>query len=979
MKQPENDGQSLREERLAEFADLIQDRIADDIPEIAENGSLPVDLTPQELAELNEIRATIGMVEQARKSLEQLRSAGQLPRRQLTFDSTRVDHTAGTIHDAKPIGHDFDQDHSAPMTVGRFVIQSVLGQGGFAKVFLAFDPRLERQVALKIPLPNAISDEAARRRFQREAKAAAILSHPAIVPIYESGVAGLTSYIAFGYCPGSTLGEWLATQPTISPALAASIVAKIADAVAHAHQRGIVHRDLKPSNILLTESYDDAMAKSSGNQSSEEMFSSRIRISDFGLAQLQSADAESLTLSGAVVGTPGFMSPEQARSEPTVGPTSDIFSIGVVFYVLLTGLRPFTRNTPLSTLRAIEFEEPTRPRDIRPEVPKDLESICLKCLRKIPEQRYQSAYELFADLDRYHRGQPVTARPASWTERLALWRRRNPRLAGTAAIATLFLLMGIGGTTWQWRKAVASSKQSQVQQGRAIQIADLLSATFRSPDPSMAGKDVRAADLLQQAEWSIGESLADQPQDRWSLLYQIGKSYIGLGMSAESARVFRRILIEKDNAAVPVDVETIHVTLALAQAMNAQGKFPEAMELSKEAHRLALDCLGADHPDTKWIATDQASIYQSLGDHAAAEQILQQAIAYFRDEESLDVPDHFLPHLESRLGGCVLRSGRPQEAVAILAVATPKLTEILGLKHPDTLTSRDAYATALWQVGQKHDSLEIRTRILNDAEEVFGQRHPQTLRALNNLAATYNRLGKSDQSVEHYVDCLARTKSTYGENNLFTFKCLKNAASAYRRSGNQEQAMLHYQQAYEGFRGSLGATHQVTQSCRFEAELSRLRVGLNDGPASARIQAAEHFQDYMKTIESPSPTQQLVALRTYGRLLYRLLDLGAIDEAIPFAETYLEVAQHASSAKDIFLSRFFGSAVLIQDHQAHRAGALFMAAVTDVPSSVKFGDAEKEQLLSLLGPLENRLAASDSSKSGEMFELAERLRIVIGP
>ena len=273
----------------------------------------------------------------------------------------------------------------APGRIGKFRVEKEVGRGGFGIVLLAHDESLERKVALKIPRAETLSSEESCKRFQREAKAAGILSHPAIVPIYESGIIGPINYIAFAFCEGLSLDDWLKKQDgQIEPNLAAKIVAQLADAVSHAHRRGVIHRDLKPTNILI-----DSQAT---NPSNDELIQA-IRITDFGLATLNTDDQQ-LTAEGALVGTPAYMSPEQAQGLNQNSPANDIYALGVILFQLLTGNLPFTGKSNLAIIKAVVDDPAPSPATIRPQVSRDLAAICLKCLEKKASDRYETALEL---------------------------------------------------------------------------------------------------------------------------------------------------------------------------------------------------------------------------------------------------------------------------------------------------------------------------------------------------------------------------------------------------------------------------------------------------------------------------------------------------------------------------------------------------------------------------------------------------------
>jgi serine/threonine-protein kinase len=283
-----------------------------------------------------------------------------------------------------------------PRTFGDYDLQEEVGRGGMGVVCKAWQKSLQRTVALKMILRGEHATAADLARFQVEATAAGILHHPNIVPVYDAGIEDGQAYFSMRYVEGQTLARRMAGAPLRSRD-AARYVALVARAVHHAHERGILHRDLKPSNILIDA--DD-----------------QPQVTDFGLAKRVAATADSpvaasLTWSGAVIGTPAYMAPEQVsgqRGQP--GPGSDIYSLGVILYEMLTGRPPFQGATPVDTLLLVLEQDPVRPRLLNPKVDPDLELICLKCLQKEPGFRYATAAELAADLEAYLSGEEISVR-----------------------------------------------------------------------------------------------------------------------------------------------------------------------------------------------------------------------------------------------------------------------------------------------------------------------------------------------------------------------------------------------------------------------------------------------------------------------------------------------------------------------------------------------------------------------------------------
>src|SRR5262245_21581896 len=333
-------------------------------------------------------------------------------------------------------------------------VQGVLNRGGMGVVYKAWHLRLHRAVALKMLLAGPYARPEELERFLQEAEAVAGLRHANIVQVHDVGDLDGRPYFTMEYVEGGSLAQKLPGTP--QPAgQAATLVATVAEAIRVAHQSGIVHRDLKPANILLTA---DGTPK----------------VTDFGLARrLESGGA--LTVTGVPVGTPSYMAPEQAQGQRNaIGPAADVYALGAILYELLTGRPAFRAETAAATLQQVVAEDPVPPSRLNPQVPRDLETICLKCLRKEPAHRYDRATALADDLRRFGEGQPIQARPLSWVGRLWRWGQRKPAAAALVVTALALVGLAIGGGLWLERQQAELRAETARQEGRQLQAVEAM-------------------------------------------------------------------------------------------------------------------------------------------------------------------------------------------------------------------------------------------------------------------------------------------------------------------------------------------------------------------------------------------------------------------------------------------------------------------------------------------------------------------------
>jgi peroxiredoxin/tetratricopeptide (TPR) repeat protein/tRNA A-37 threonylcarbamoyl transferase component Bud32 len=497
---------------------------------------------------------------------------------------------------------------------GDYELLEEIARGGMGVVFKARQKRPQRIVALKMILSGQLATPEQVRRFQFEAEQAAALDHPNIVPIYQVGDAHGRHYYSMKFIEGGNLAQRMAElrQNTRS---AVRLLATVAKAVHFAHQRGILHRDLKPSNILLDK--DD-----------------QPHVADFGLAKHLGGGDGASTLSGAVVGTPGYMAPEQASARKDLTTAADVYSLGAILYEVLTGRPPFRAESPLDTLFLALETEPVRPRVLQPRVSRDLETICLACLAKDPARRYASAEAFARDLERFLNGEPIRARRAGYVERSAKWARRRPAAAALLGVTGLAALAGSLGGWWhnaQLRAALAIADDQRQEAQRNGTEAELQRA--------------KAEANFAKAREAVDKLLTHVVEGRLSQIR--GMETVRLEFLQESLDFYKGFLEEKGaDPAVRQEGARTYRRLGDIQRLRRQNKVAE--DAYREALRLQ-ERLAAEFPQVPAYREDQALTLRNLAELLKADKRLADAEGAYRRAIALhyellddfpDVPVH---------------------------------------------------------------------------------------------------------------------------------------------------------------------------------------------------------------------------------------------------------------------------------------------------------------------------------------------------
>jgi serine/threonine protein kinase len=676
---------------------------------------------------------------------------------------------------------------SLPAVPGYEVLEEI-GRGGMGVVYKARQLGLERLVALKMILAASTAGAEQRARFQTEAEALARVRHPNIVEVHAFGEHEGQPYVALEYVSGGSLARHLAGQP-LSPTDAARLVAPLARAVAALHAEGILHRDLKPANVLLA---DSACGFALGAHPEDVAANAKRqavcvpKVSDFGLARLGDAGT---TASGALLGTPSYMAPEQARAAGQVGPAADVYALGAILYECLTGRPPFRAATALETIEQVCNREPVAVRTLAPAVPRDLETICQRCLEKEPARRYASAAELADDLGRFLAGEPVRARPLGRFARAWRWCRRNPRVAVLLTALALVLAGGFAGVTAMGLVARAQKVEADRQRHRAEDrqrlarraLLDVLRVAEQMLDtqPRMTRTQL---EMLERALASYQELAQDDRRDP-DLRFRTAQAYhfvarisyrVGRPARAEQALREQLTLLEELAAEDPGErkyrFDLFHCRNALDGALRAQGRVREGEEQARQALAV-IRALVRDFPAEPFYrdalanqAGNVASLLLDDGRLRQAEELYREGLAVARALVAEQPPRRDHPFYERNvrsnlqgLGAIQQRQGRLAEAEkasresVVLAVELNRRIPDDPSIGCDVVLDQARLADLLVDTGRRSEAETLYREALGRAERL-ARDHPVVLQYRNGVPRVCIALGKLHHAAGHSAE-----------------------------------------------------------------------------------------------------------------------------------------------------------------------------------------------------------------------------------
>ena len=800
---------------------------------------------------------------------------------------------------AAPLGE------SLPQLPG-FEMLRELGRGGMGVVFLARQTALKRLVAVKMIRGGSRPAEELAR-FRGEIEAAARLKHQHIVQIYEVGEHAGQPYCVLEYVDGGNLQQKLAGQP--QPAdVAARIIQQLALAVQHAHEAGIVHRDLKPANVLI-----EAGGRESGVGSRQgkdptpdpRLPTPALKIADFGLARHLEAESQQ-TRTGEIVGTPAYMSPEQAEgASRECGPATDIYALGVILYELLTGRPPFQGASLLDTLEQVRSQEPVPPRALAPRTPRDLNTICLKCLQKEPARRYPTAAALAADLAALADGRPISARAIGPLERAWKAARRRPLVATLAAAVVVIAAAGLSYGIYQYgqtraalaatatalenEKAERTAKEDALKDAResladfkafsTFVVEDIVNAARPEGKDGGLGIDATVREALDAATANLAKRFAGQPRAEALARLDLGETYRALGEPAKALAHFQEAVRVRRQVLGPNHSATMQAEDRLGSALRQTGKTGAAIQLHEELLARCQRVKGADSQSALAVEFSLVQDYQADGQPAEAlrrsEHLVQRSLAVFGTEHESTLK------VQHQRGTLLSQAGQWRQALPILEQVVAARTKLYGPHDPLTLGSLANLASIYRKQGRRADARKQFEDNLEQISARLGPQHPRTLTAKTGIAQMLAEEGRFQDAIDMASAAHQTAAAKIGPAHPDTLEIAAALAEIYESAGRVADALSIAEETYRLRKETLGLEHPSTLQAQSNLA-SAFRLSGREGDA---VRLTEESLAGLRKKLPPNHPKIVWALNNLG-LAYK--EAGQPEKALPL---YQDVVQ----------------------------------------------------------------------------------------
>ena len=713
--------------------------------------------------------------------------------------------SAGEDGSSAGVGVNRTRPGPCPDHIGQYRILDVLGEGGMGVVYRAEQESPRRTVALKVIRAGAESREMLKR-FEHEGQVLGWLQHPGIAQIFEAGTAdtgqGLQPFFAMEFVQGQPLTSYAAAQE-LTLAQRLELIAKVCDAVHHAHQKGVIHRDLKPGNILV----DD---------------SGQPKVLDFGVARVTDADIRTTTLQtnvGQLVGTLAYMSPEQVAGDSRQLDTrSDVYALGVILYELLAGRVPFdvSQQTIPQAARMIAEEEPTSLSSINRIFRGDVETIVAKALEKDKNRRYQSAAGLAADIRRCLSDEPISARPASAVYQLRKFARRNKSLVAAVVTAFVLLSAALAYVTVERNRALRAERVAEQRRADAEQQAAIAQAannflhevlSLASPAKAM-GRQVTVREAVDMAAADVSAFTAGQPETEAAVRAAVGRTYHSLGHFDLAAEQLRLAVEIRRRELGPEHPDTLSSMRRLAGALNDLGRAEEAISLLRKGIETQRRILGEAHPDTIDSCSALAWFLFGDGRAAEAEPLFRQALEGFRTIDGPEAPTTL--KAMTNLAAVLIKQDRVAEAEPLITEAAAALPRALDPRHPDTLYILGIRAWYLYAADRCHEAQVLYRGIVRDATEVLGADHPYRLYWLGKLGWCFLKLGRLDEAERLFIEALTAQRRVLADGHGYIIESTEGLARTLIAQRRFDQAEPLAAELYNVASAHYAADHPLT-------------------------------------------------------------------------------------------------------------------------------------------------------------------------